>query len=110
MRREIAQAWVAALESGKYGWCESQLHDGENGWCCLGVLGDVLGVPRWQLEHAPSAYLTTDQFNVDPADIPVVKHDEHGLIDESCDQFELARLNDMSVGFPIERIREVFLS
>lgn len=42
---EFKTKWVAALRSGEYKQCESQLHDRrDNKYCCLGVACAVTGV------------------------------------------------------------------
>lgn len=38
MKKEIADMWVKALESGEYKQGKGQLRDIENNFCCLGVL------------------------------------------------------------------------
>lgn len=40
---EVATKWVEALRSGKYKQCRNKLADGEGGFCCLGVIGAVMG-------------------------------------------------------------------
>lgn len=42
MKTEIKKKWVKALRSRKYRQIDSQLSDGDNGRCCLGVLCDVV--------------------------------------------------------------------
>lgn len=42
MNKEIADQWVAALRSGEYEQSQrGYLRDGENRYCCLGVLCDL---------------------------------------------------------------------
>lgn len=41
MNQEIKKQWVDALRSGKYKQTQSQLHDRQGGYCCLGVLCDL---------------------------------------------------------------------
>jgi hypothetical protein len=45
MNEEIKQKWVAALRSGKYSQTRETLQD-ENGFCCLGVLCEVMKLPK----------------------------------------------------------------
>lgn len=42
-RTEHTQKWLDALRSGKYAQTRGTLTDG-NGYCCLGVAGNVIGV------------------------------------------------------------------
>lgn len=46
MKKEVAEMWVAALRSGKYGQTKSRLRCG-NSFCCLGVLCDIFGIGKW---------------------------------------------------------------
>lgn len=41
MRQDIAEKWVAALESGKYVQGKGLLRDTDGKYCCLGVLCDL---------------------------------------------------------------------
>ncbi len=47
MKKEIADKWIEALESGKYGQCQNLLKS-ENRFCCLGVLCDISGLGEWK--------------------------------------------------------------
>lgn len=38
---------IAALRSGDYKQIRKRLHDGEDGYCCLGVACDVSGLGEW---------------------------------------------------------------
>lgn len=41
MNQEVKKEWVAALRSGKYSQTSGVLYDGDNAYCCLGVLCDI---------------------------------------------------------------------
>jgi hypothetical protein len=43
---EVSRAWCEALRSGKYPQTQKRLRT-EEGFCCLGVLADILGAP-WE--------------------------------------------------------------
>ncbi len=45
---KIGEKWLKALRSGKYNQSTSFLYT-SNGWCCLGVLGHVCGIPKDRL-------------------------------------------------------------
>jgi hypothetical protein len=45
MNEEIKQKWVAALRSGKYPQTQETLQ-AEDGFCCLGVLCEVMELPK----------------------------------------------------------------
>jgi hypothetical protein len=50
MKKAVMKKWVAALRSGKYkrgsGWLRKRLN-GQDRFCCLGVLCDISGKVRW---------------------------------------------------------------
>lgn len=41
MDQALKAAWTAALRSGEYRQCSSQLHSSSGGYCCLGVLAKI---------------------------------------------------------------------
>ena len=43
---EAQERWVTALESGDYKQTRGRLRD-DNGFCCIGVACDVLGLGKW---------------------------------------------------------------
>lgn len=47
MKRELKQKWTDGLRSGKYKQAHGYLRSSE-GYCCLGVLLDVLGKGQWE--------------------------------------------------------------
>ncbi len=47
MNAEIKAQWVAALRSGKYEQTTERLCD-DDGYCCLGVLADVVNPNAWR--------------------------------------------------------------
>lgn len=90
MKRELKQKWVDALRSGQYQQCTTRLNDGV-GFCCLGVLLDVVD-PEWiELDHkfgTARGTMLCESFA-----------SEHGLDTGSFDedreiQHQLAYLND----------------
>lgn len=50
MDQAIKRKWVKALRSGKYKQAQEYLFTGK-GYCCLGVLGDVIGVPKKDMHY-----------------------------------------------------------
>ncbi len=42
MKAKYKKKWLAALRSGEYSQAADFLHDGDGGYCCLGVLCDIL--------------------------------------------------------------------
>lgn len=54
MKQEIAARWASALESGAYKQAKGALRTAD-GFCCLGVLCDLLAVPHaWDNTHTPT--------------------------------------------------------
>jgi len=47
MKKNDVKTWVKALRSGEYKQCSDRLHDG-TGYCCLGVMIDVLVDGYWE--------------------------------------------------------------
>lgn len=43
---EFKKKWLEALRSGEYQQCKSVLYDGDNGFCCLGVAGVIIGIEK----------------------------------------------------------------
>lgn len=41
MRPDVKVKWLKALRSGKYEQADGKLYDGDNQFCCLGVLCDI---------------------------------------------------------------------
>lgn len=52
MKPELKAKWVAALRSGKYRQAKEFLYEANGGgYCCLGVLGCVLGIDQETLAY-----------------------------------------------------------
>jgi hypothetical protein len=47
MKADIKRRWIEALRSGKYEQTTRVLHRANDGFCCLGVLCDLLDPTRW---------------------------------------------------------------
>ena len=50
MKKKLKRKWVKALRSGEYCQTEGSLID-EKGYCCLGVLCDVMGIAQDEDEN-----------------------------------------------------------
>ncbi len=55
MKSEWTRKWVAALRSGKYEQTKGRLRT-SSGFCCLGVLCDIMPVGEWQRESEYGKY------------------------------------------------------
>lgn len=49
MTPELKSEWISALRSGDYKQCKKKLWDSAGGYCCLGVLYDIL----WEKDEVP---------------------------------------------------------
>ncbi len=86
MDANLKAKWVTALRSGKYLQTQGSLYK-ENKYCCLGVLCEVMGLPRdWE---DGSYYYYSTQYHWERSDTsvpePVLPMEE---------QNRLIRLND----------------
>lgn len=70
MKKEIAEQWADALESGKYqqGF-DGYLRRGDN-WCCLGVLCDVVGSPSHDVYENGRFYFGNGPVERDAVHLP----------------------------------------
>ena len=69
MNKEIKPKWLDALRSGKYKQSIHKLRNPSNGFCCIGVLCDVVAPDRWHkvddnyLHDGCKAYASTVVYN-----------------------------------------------
>lgn len=53
------EEWIAALRSGEFKQARNYLYDASReGYCCLGVLASLAGVPKAVLQFAATDYLS----------------------------------------------------
>lgn len=72
MTEELKAQWIAALRSGEYNQTRSALKNNE-GFCCLGVLCDVIDNTRWADDNQTNGYnfeLGDTRFSFNTAVIP----------------------------------------
>lgn len=89
MPSEIRNAWIKALRSGKYEQGRHVLKDSDAGYCCLGVLCDVIDSSKW--EYRPGRefeYQYEGSFEYPPDDVKF----KANLTEGACSA--LASLND----------------
>jgi hypothetical protein len=106
MKADIKNAWLEALRSGEYAQTEGELHNVDAGYCCLGVLCDVL-VKRPELmpegvslsENEKGEFTLAFDYENGPRDdvvmateLPFVMRDLFGLTAD--DQSTLIHMND----------------
>lgn len=87
MKPAMKDKWVKALRSGKFEQCNSVLHDGKTGYCCLGVLRHVADPKDKRSQNNDHAFLSRPQLK------------QFGLTDKV--QIALADLNDDKVPFEV---------
>ena len=108
MKKSVADKWVKALRSGKYKQGRFALRNGQNEFCCLGVLCDISKLSQWDKNANYSNYLY-DKFELDLLP-PLVrgwagmKTHEGVLGDLFCGRDRLTGLND--AGVPFEQIAD----
>lgn len=56
MDAELKERWVAALRSGKYPQGRDNLREPEGGFCCLGVLCDLVAPGGWRVSWDGTYY------------------------------------------------------
>jgi hypothetical protein len=87
MNPELKHKWTAALRSGEYGQSSCVLKD-DNGFCCLGVLCDIINKDGWAVNEEGDnifdgeVYLLSDNMRKIA-----------GISDDDCNR--LIRLNDV---------------
>lgn len=64
MDADIKRKWVDALRSGKYKQARGKLKNRAGGFCCLGVLCDIVGVkPEWVSTYKSGLHNTDASYN-----------------------------------------------
>jgi hypothetical protein len=101
MKQDIKQRWVEALRSGKYkqgtGRLRDQNADGDDEFCCLGVLGDLYDRNRWS--HGTEYRVSPEDCRVGTV-IAVLPSDVIGDIGlTGAQQDQLAEMNDHGSSF-----------
>lgn len=94
---EQIDEWLAALESGKYAQTTGSLKDHE-GYCCLGVLCDVLDPNGWN----PDNSYTCARHKLAPEDgseVVVTGMGLGGYENPRSFQYRLAKKNDDGASF-----------
>ncbi len=110
MDEKWKKKWLEALRSGEYEQCTGNLHLKDDGFCCLGVLCDLVGGDRWKdygegWKNNAMTFISIhdpDEYSYIPSSIvevvgltsgdPVVK-------DSSNYEATLSSLNDSDYGF-----------
>lgn len=62
MNSEWKQKWIEALRSGKYEQGKHVLRSGDNKYCCLGVLCDIVAPGAWDKEPSRNEFSRVNQF------------------------------------------------
>lgn len=101
MKQDIAMKWADALESGEFKQTQGRLYDPGEGYCCLGVLCEVVGRKFDCYESQPSTWgiknhLGTIECTVLPEEIvrEVGMKSQSGIFTNNDGDIELTCLND----------------
>lgn len=98
MNPEIKAKWIAALTSGEYEQTRNYLHRIDDGYCCLGVLCEVMDPGQWRNGICINAYggkyvpIDADPQKDFTSFPPFKLLDAAGLSDAQAQM--LARMND----------------
>lgn len=108
MDATIKAQWLEALRSGKYKQGKGALHNkSDDSYCCLGVLCEVMGVPKYALEGDEHSHFTHYGVEGDftSCSLPMSVSHASGLtcygqfLDENGEDESLAHLNDKGATF-----------
>lgn len=105
MNPEIKAKWLTALRSGKYEQTTKMLHRTGNGYCCLGVLCDVVDAGKWQdlMLVAGGASSYVGQYSLEQPDRCYTSFPPVGLMAavelKYTDAMTLSSMNDRGDGF-----------
>lgn len=112
MNAQWRQKWLEALESGKYQQTTARLQRENLGFCCLGVLCDIVDPTRWDITPGASIeyhLLATDENFPDQRAVgSMPPSDILNLVGLKIEDAQmLARMNDNGDSFSMiaDRIR-----
>lgn len=97
MDAELKKKWLVALRSGDYMQGNDVLRTKADGYCCLGVLCNVIDPTRWQLAPKYDHYYAYrfgdgDDTRLDSTEIPTNDRDWYGISFDNMNQ--LMVMND----------------
>ena len=93
MDQEIKTQWLDALRSGEYAQATGVLRTWNDGYCCLGVLCDIVDANSWSDDSDTDRYYYKTNDTLPPASIL----QQVGLSMDTAD--ELANMNDHGQSF-----------
>ncbi len=111
MDKHVAERWAQALRSGKYKQAKNRLKNGQEHFCCLGVLCDLYREEQGKGEWVTPKYCETSEFHLDCAGefegavLPDSVREWAGMIShdgylKGTQDTRLVSLNDRGVEFP----------
>lgn len=68
MSQELKDKWLTALRSGEYKPGAGTLRDGDDCYCCLGVLADICEAPGYKWQGFDSLVHNSWLFGTSPSD------------------------------------------
>lgn len=102
MKKELKERWIAALRSGDYSQSLGCLQD-HNGWCCLGVLCNIVDGTQWVEPDESYEDDDSDEYNYDFGSVVVSDMPPRGWLENRGLPYtmanELAKMNDDGVQF-----------
>lgn len=106
MKKDVADKWVAALRSGKFQQGKTYLsQDGK--FCCLGVLCEVLQIPKVTISGDRVAYgLPPYGVNVLPDDAKIIAKMASTNGDRGLGKTDLWQLNDVD-NYTFDQIADI---
>lgn len=101
MKKELKERWITALRSGDYSQTQGCLQD-QNGWCCLGVLCNIVDGTRWGKHESRKGTIQDYDYDFGNEDIltdmpPSEWLENHGLSYDMAKH--LAGQNDGGIQF-----------
>jgi hypothetical protein len=107
MKEKYVKLWLDALRSGEYTQTTDRLRDAHGGFCCLGVLCDVVKKADnleedWELDIGSRSFYFFNEFQVLPQKIQEITgmEDAGGQICfEDSSSIVLTELNDSGSSF-----------
>ncbi len=101
MKAEVKEKWLKALRSGEYKQAKyglkSKFEDGSVGYCCLGVLCDIIAKEdeRFKWDDEPYKTITPQEHEIkDKASIYGMNHSDTGVLPDAI--AEVAELGEIA--------------
>jgi hypothetical protein len=97
MDKKLKANWVAALRSRKFKQARRKMvirKDGENRFCCLGVLERLCGTPIAKIKENNTSLWLTDMHGVNADQRQVLAHMNDGIADSGFKKHSFRQIAD----------------